>query len=153
MLRFVVLIALVPAIAFATEGWRPCPGVASPRTVDISDCPKTPCDLKRGSTVKMTSLFVVDEYAEQLNTKAYFDDLTTQIKGEYPLPPSQKTTCQNLVGARCPVYDGEEVTYTLEMPILPIYPTGIDLDLTITVANPDTNRNLTCFSVLARTVK
>lgn len=152
MLRFALFLTLVPAIAFATEGWRPCEGITSPLSVNISDCDKAPCDLKRGTNVLMESRFIVEEYSEVLRTRAHFNDLTTEVTGEYPLPSSQKETCTNLIGARCPLYDDEEVTYTLSMPILSIYPTGIDLDLTITVENAN-NRTLTCFSVLARTVK
>lgn len=151
MFRFALFIALVPAIAFATEGWRPCDGVPTPKRVDISDCPQTPCPLKRGSTVRMESDFTVAEYSEVLETKAYFDDLTSGVSGSYPLPSSQKATCEHLIGSRCPLYDIEDVTYTLAMPILSIYPTGVDLNLKIVVQN-ENGRELTCFQVLARTV-
>lgn len=151
MFRVALLIALVPAIAFATEGWRPCDDVPVPLQVNISDCPQAPCNLKRGSTVRMESNFIVPEYSEDLTTLAYFDDLTSGVSGSYPLPSAQKVTCNNLIGSRCPLYDDEEVTYTLAMPILSIYPTGVDLDLKIVVKN-ENDQILTCFQVLARTV-
>lgn len=151
MYRAAFLLVLLPAVAFATEGWRSCDGIKTPIRVNISDCAVAPCNLKRGSTVRMESAFVVPEYSEELATKAYFDDLTSGVSGSYPLPSSQKATCNNLIGSRCPVYDDEEVIYTLEMPILPIYPTGIDLNLKITVDN-GSGKTLTCFQVLARTV-
>lgn len=151
MYRAALLLALLPAVAFATEGWRPCDGIRTPIRVNISDCAVAPCNLKRGSTVRMESAFAVPEYSDVLTTKAYFDDLTSGVSGSYPLPSSQKATCDHLIGSRCPLYDNEEVVYTLAMPILSIYPTGIDLDLKITVEN-ELDNTLTCFQVLARTV-
>lgn len=151
MLRLTLLLVLAPAISFATIGWRPCPDIAAPLFVNISNCAEVPCLLKRGSNVSWESTFDVKEYSENLTTRAFFHDLTAGVKGEYPLPSSQKNTCSNLNGTRCPLYDGEQVTYTGQMPILLIYPPNVDLDLMMSVENENT-RNLTCFQVLARTV-
>lgn len=151
MLRTILILLVVPALALATEGWRPCPGIPTPLSANISDCVQTPCLLKRGSSVTWESTFVAPEYSDELKSRAFFNDLTTQVTGEYPLPQSQRETCNNLIGARCPVYDDEEVTYTGQMPILYIYPPNIDLDLMMLVQN-ENGRNMTCFQVLARTV-
>lgn len=151
MLRTVLLLAVLPALALATEGWRPCPGIPTPLSVNISDCAVVPCLLKRGSSVSWLSEFTVEEYSVNLTTRAFFDDLTTAITGEYPLPSSQKDTCSNLIGGRCPLYEDEEVGYQGQMPVLIIYPPNIDLDLMMLVEN-ENSRNLTCFQVLARTI-
>lgn len=52
MFRFLLLIALLPVIAFATEGLTPCKnGEPMPTKVDVENCDRVPCILPRGGSL------------------------------------------------------------------------------------------------------
>lgn len=53
MFKYIVLLALVPAI-FATEGVTPCrDGTFFPSSVDVAGCATAPCRVSRGTDAQM----------------------------------------------------------------------------------------------------
>lgn len=52
MFRFLLLVTLLPIIAFATEGITPCSnGEPMPTKVDVANCDVPPCILPRGDSI------------------------------------------------------------------------------------------------------
>lgn len=86
-----------------------------------------------------------------MKTRSYFLEIESGIAGEFPLPNDKGNTCDWLVSTTCPIYETEDVIYTLSMPVLWIYPKNMDLDLKITVEN-ENKEIMSCFQVLAKTV-
>uniref|UniRef100_A0A336MYS0 CSON008571 protein n=1 Tax=Culicoides sonorensis TaxID=179676 RepID=A0A336MYS0_CULSO len=141
----------MPCIILATEGIRECPGLPAPNYVNIAGCEKAPCLLPRGKDAEMESSFTSIDAADKLKTRSYFREIESGVAGEFPLPSDKANTCDWLISTTCPIYPTEDVTFTLNMPVLWIYPKNMDLDLKITVEN-ENKVILSCFQVLAKTV-
>ncbi|XP_063223253.1 NPC intracellular cholesterol transporter 2 [Bacillus rossius redtenbacheri] len=139
MLRLFVTVLLVSA-AVATD-FTKCDSGTPPKALAVSGCAKQPCDFKPGARLDVNVTFGVDHKVTKLtpDVKALVLGITT----DYPLP--QKDGCRALVGASCPLEDGESVTYSLQMNIPPIQIKS-DVKLTFTIAD-DSSKIVTCFKL------
>lgn len=56
MFRYIFVLALVPALAFATEGTKTCEdkNLPQPTYINVQGCEKAPCLIGLGTTAKMT---------------------------------------------------------------------------------------------------
>lgn len=83
MFKYVVLLALVPAI-FATTGVSQCRDkTPMPESIDILGCLEAPCPVALGTKAQMTVGFIARKYPKQ--------DLNYTIKYKliYPIPLAQ----------------------------------------------------------------
>lgn len=144
-----------------------------PTKVDVENCDRVPCILPRGGSLtniidfenrkcvvvwvkrkdlsQFTKYFINKaDYSENLTLKTKWREIASGITGEFPFPSNIKNACLWLMNTQCPVYETEDVSYNLTMPVLKIYPPNLDLDLEISLWN-DNNKPVTCFHVLTRT--
>ncbi|KFB34859.1 AGAP002804-PA-like protein [Anopheles sinensis] len=148
MFRVLLLVALVPALASATEFFACGGGRPLPTSVNIEGCPSGTCNLVRGSDV----IAFIDFTAGK--SRCSVDDHGCNRDGagrhdDYPLG-SNSATCNFLQGSSCPLSAGEDVTYRLTMPILSIYPL-VSLTIEIDVVDA-AQQSVACFSVNAQVV-
>ncbi|KFB38300.1 AGAP002849-PA-like protein [Anopheles sinensis] len=151
MYRFAVLIVAVLACGSLTEALttNPCTnGAPQPSRVMITGCTEMPCDLIRGSDVAMELDFVAPSAAQTLRYTVVATALG--ITAPYELPEDRANACNWLSGTSCPISQGEDITSTLSMPVLPIYPL-VSLVIQVGVVDQD-NNSLTCFAINARVV-
>ena len=104
--------------------YKPCEGIktyANVSSVDIDPCPKEPCVLHKGGTVKATIKFIpsVDVYGGELETWVTFPNIHWKIKVPKQLP----YPCTGH-GVVCPLYAGKEYTLFTTLEIKNFYPSG-----------------------------
>lgn len=169
MFRLLLLICL-PLIVLATEGITPCSnGEPMPEHVSVENCERVPCILPRGDHIRTVIDFINRKYSffsqkfwrkitqkiaatytDTLTLKNKWREIASGIQGEFPFPSNIKEACNWLLNTQCPVYDSEDVSYNLTMPVLKLYPPNLDLDLQISLWNDD-DQPAVCFHILSRT--
>ncbi|XP_035777331.1 uncharacterized protein LOC118458699 [Anopheles albimanus] len=148
MFRALLLIALVPALAYANVT-RPCTNNRpQPTNVVIEGCTAAPCDLVRGENVIAYIDFTTDRSVTEMTTVPTATALG--VTAPYPLPGNFADTCQWLEGTTCPLSPFEDVTYRLTIPVLSIYPL-VSLSIEIDVVD-EAGDSVTCFVVDAQVV-
>ncbi|XP_052863620.1 NPC intracellular cholesterol transporter 2 homolog a-like [Anopheles cruzii] len=151
MFRFAVLLVAVVACASLTEALvtHPCSNNRPHLTsVTLTGCTQMPCELVRGSDIWMELDFQAPFAAQNLQYRVVATALG--ITAPYELPPDRAAACNWLVGTTCPISQGEDVSSTLSMPVLPIYPL-VTLVVEVSVLDEET-RTHACFAVDARVV-
>uniref|UniRef100_T1DFE1 Putative ml domain protein n=2 Tax=Anopheles aquasalis TaxID=42839 RepID=T1DFE1_ANOAQ len=148
MIRALLLIALVPALAYANVT-RPCTeNRPVPTNVVIEGCTAPPCDLIRGQNVIAYIDFTTDRAVAEMTTVPTATALG--VTAPYPLPGNFADTCQWLEGTSCPLSPNEDVTYRLTIPVLSIYPL-VSLSIEIDIID-ENGASVTCFVVDAQVV-
>ncbi|XP_058836821.1 NPC intracellular cholesterol transporter 2-like [Topomyia yanbarensis] len=152
MFRKLLTIAFLPAIVLAggdVVATRACSeGRPVPQEVRVDNCPSVPCELPRGADANMEMDFQAPFDATTLTTRIMATALG--VTGPFELPADRARACDWLIGSQCPVSQGEDVTYNLQMPVLRIYPR---ISLTIEVSLVDEEqRTHACFELDARVV-
>lgn len=72
------------------------------------------------------------------------------ITAAYELPADRANACNWLQGSACPISANEDITATLSMPVLPIYPL-VSLQIQVSVLD-ENDETLACFAIDARVV-
>ncbi|XP_053671480.1 uncharacterized protein LOC128721726 [Anopheles nili] len=151
MYRFVVLLVALIAGGSLAEALQthPCTNQRPhPSFVELSGCSVMPCELVRGSDVEMHLEFEAPFAAQSLQYRVVATALG--ITAPYELPPDRANACNWLTGSACPISQGEDITSTLSMPVLPIYPL-VSLVIEVSVIDEQA-RTHACFAVDARVV-
>ncbi|XP_058457520.1 NPC intracellular cholesterol transporter 2-like [Malaya genurostris] len=150
MFRNILVIALLPAIAFAGDvvETRACSNDRPvPREVRVDNCPSVPCELVRGTDANMEMDFTAPFDATTLSTQVVATALG--VTGPFELPDDRARACDWLID-KCPVSQGEDLTYNLQMPVSNIYPR---ISVTIEVSLVDQgNQTHACFILDTRVV-
>ncbi|XP_053685938.1 NPC intracellular cholesterol transporter 2-like [Sabethes cyaneus] len=119
-----------------------------PREVRVDNCPTLPCELPRGTDANMEMDFQAPFDAATLTTRIMATALG--VTAPFELPADRARACDWLIGSRCPVSQGEDVTYNLQMPVLRIYP-RIGLIIEVSLVD-EAERTHACFELDARVV-
>ncbi|XP_043460861.1 NPC intracellular cholesterol transporter 2-like [Leptopilina heterotoma] len=126
--------------------FKKCEGQSPPTNLRIKGCEDFPCKLYRGKNVTAEWDFIISAPTKVLIPKVTAFVLSTTVS--YPF--AQKNACETLIKGECPLNKGEEVTYSLNMPVLSIYP---QIKLSIQFQFIDDNGNVqVCFIVPAKVV-
>uniref|UniRef100_A0A0A1WWK9 Epididymal secretory protein E1 n=1 Tax=Zeugodacus cucurbitae TaxID=28588 RepID=A0A0A1WWK9_ZEUCU len=128
----VICLALFLATAAATNVRECKNGQPFPLSVEVVNCAEMPCDVPKGSTVKMNVHFLGNR--DNIKTITGVVHATTLgLTVPYPLPDEVSDVCRNLMhGAICPIYETEDVVYNFNFFIDPTYPevsVKVELDL------------------------
>ncbi|XP_055628337.1 NPC intracellular cholesterol transporter 2-like [Toxorhynchites rutilus septentrionalis] len=160
MFKLLLLAALIPAVMLQNADNSPhhewsaarytqCKGgQPMPRAVRIENCPGDVCDLRRGSNANMALDFTASAVSSTLRVTA-----TAYVFGiavPYELPSNIANACVWLDRARCPIDQGEELSYILEFPIGHMYP-AISLEIEISLLD-DASNSQACFKIQAQVV-
>ncbi|XP_043681498.1 NPC intracellular cholesterol transporter 2 homolog a-like [Vespula pensylvanica] len=141
-----VLAAFCIASSMQTEYYKCEGGLPEPKNLNIEGCDKLPCSLVRGTDLKAHWDFAVTANTATLKPRVIVTVFGVTTEYDYPRPDA----CKDLVNGECPLEKGEEVTYSLLMPILKIYP---NIRLGIEFSLIDENKNAqVCFKIDGKVV-
>ncbi|XP_051170505.1 NPC intracellular cholesterol transporter 2-like [Leptopilina boulardi] len=121
-------------------------GQRPPTNLRINGCEDFPCKIYRGKNITAEWDFIVNAPTKALTPKVTAYVLETSVV--YPF--AQKNACDTLINGECPLSKGDEVTYSLNMPVLSAYP---KIKLSIQFEFFDDNGNVqVCFIVPSKVV-
>ncbi|XP_043272688.1 NPC intracellular cholesterol transporter 2 homolog a [Venturia canescens] len=154
MLRQTFLVIAVVLVLTEATQVRKCSSARSfqsIKTVDITNCDKTPCKLKKNTKVAIVEKFIPDHDVKSLTTSVH-----AQILG-VPLPfigVDGTDACPNIYSidnkkVGCPLQKDVEYVYKNEFPILPLYPT---VSLVVNWALKEGDKQITCFEAPSKIV-
>ncbi|KAI4498898.1 hypothetical protein M0802_006073 [Mischocyttarus mexicanus] len=141
-----VLAAFCIASSLQTEYIKCSSGEPAPLNLRIEGCEKLPCNLVRGTNLKAQWDFAVTSNTANLKPRVRVTVFGVTSDYDYPHPDA----CKDLVNGECPLEKGEEVTYSLSMPILKIYP-AIRLDIEFALVD-DNKKSQVCFKIDGKVV-
>lgn len=153
MFKYVVLLALVPAI-LATTGVKSCrDNSPMPKTVDVAGCDATPCSIALGTKAQMTLGFEARKSPPSLSgpqtvfstsspsplpardIESFSPKVEAGVLGlwiDYALPDDVTNGCDALNGTRCPLDASENVVYDFLFPVDNSYPKiSVDVELSL----------------------
>lgn len=159
MFKFILIAALIPAMALATNVGK-CDGKPFPNAVRVAGCDFMPCNVVRGSNAIMDLDFTVGGnfllYLLKLIFKFYFFQINKIVAYalgqivDYPLPDEINKVCNNLGTSQCPLDPTEEATWNFIFSIGYEYPL---IELVIEVNLLDQSDNyVSCFKLDAQVV-
>ncbi|KAK9719673.1 ML domain [Popillia japonica] len=93
-------------------------GTPPPLSTEITDCRIMPCNILRGTTVMLDTIFQNYRYTETTRPRAVAFDLEEPI--DLPLP--QEDGCEGFTNIRCPLDPGDRVRYHFELDVNALYP-------------------------------
>ncbi|KAG5671966.1 hypothetical protein PVAND_002131 [Polypedilum vanderplanki] len=138
---FLILTTLV-TLSLAIDV-KKCSSSNSPKSVSIKGCEKSPCRVKKGSVLSAEIFFTTRDSTSTLQPK-----LSVKMFGiRIPLkvPSDQQNACQHLKNSKCPLIANQEVTYSVELPILSSYP-SIKTEIEVNLVG-DNQKSLMCFKI------
>ncbi|XP_015179260.1 PREDICTED: protein NPC2 homolog [Polistes dominula] len=141
-----VLAAFCIASSMQSEYLKCSSGEPEPLALRIEGCDKLPCSLVRGTNLKAQWDFKVTSNTANLKPRVRVTVLGVTTDYNYPYP----NACKDLVNGECPLEKGEEVTYSLSMPILKVYPI-LKLDIEFALVD-DRNEAQVCFKINGKVV-
>lgn len=101
-----------------------------PSEVRVAGCTTSPCSVVQGTSAEMRVDFRTTNAANTLRPAV--NAVLAVGSVSYPLPSHMHNACNHLVGSRCPLAQGEDVTYNFVFPINASYPpirVGVELSL------------------------
>uniref|UniRef100_U5EZP3 Putative ml domain salivary peptide n=1 Tax=Corethrella appendiculata TaxID=1370023 RepID=U5EZP3_9DIPT len=150
MFRYLILVALVPAIVFGVE-FNKCSKGPAPLSLSVVGCDSQPCNLVRGKNTEFQFLFEVLSDVDELRTTVFATvfGLTT----EYPLPSEFSNVCEHIGTDKCPLEKGEQITVSLSIPVLEFYPLiSLNIEISLVEKN-NTSIVHSCFNLDAKVVE
>jgi len=152
MLRetFLVVVAVL-VLAEATDV-KQCSNAKtfdSIKQVDITNCDKPPCKLKKRTRVAIEQKFVPDHDIRSLTTSVHAAIVGVSLPF---IGVDGSNACNNIfsvdnIKVGCPLKAGTEYIYKNEFPILDLYP---KISLVVNWALTENNNVVTCFEIPSR---
>ncbi len=126
MIKLLFAALLVTTAAFHSSwagsvAYKTCEGgspVGVIHLVGVSDCSKSPCQVKRGSNYTISVNFTTTESTDQAFADVH--GIVAGVPVEFPLP--QKNACES-GSLSCPLAAKHTYLYEATLPILQVYPT------------------------------
>ncbi|CAO1428472.1 unnamed protein product [Diamesa serratosioi] len=121
---FAKLVVLVGLIAVCSATTRPCANNAPmPSRISIEGCEvnaSTRCKLRRGTEV--TGFMDFEATMDTPSLRPQIIATAFGVRAEFELPEDRQVGCNWLQGSQCPISQGEDVVWKLNMPVLAEYP-------------------------------
>ena len=154
MYKFIVLLALVPAILARTP-FRECAGLPSPDAVFFSSidepCLAEPCNVVRSRGYAVTYVDFTTRLATNLIRPRVRATVFGTITITQELPDHiQRDPCGILTKGSCPLEAAQQASYRLELPVDPTTPT-ISTETEITLFG-DNDEVIFCYRLQSRVV-
>ncbi|XP_034940011.1 NPC intracellular cholesterol transporter 2 homolog a-like [Chelonus insularis] len=142
---FVIAVFCIAA-SYQYTPFTECEQGPAPSALRVEGCTNSPCRFVRGSNVKAQWDF--DVVADTDNMKPIVKAKVGGFVVDYPYP--EQDACQSLTRGKCPLKQGDSVTYNLNMPVLSNYP-KVSLHLTFSLVDKNNNVHA-CFGLNAKVV-
>uniref|UniRef100_A0A182YG97 ML domain-containing protein n=1 Tax=Anopheles stephensi TaxID=30069 RepID=A0A182YG97_ANOST len=151
MYKFLLIVALLPAVIFGQTPFRPCIGGGpTPASVNIEGCTSLPCTIVSGSPLVARANGIVTPVA----TPTVQANIVARVLGldiGFQIPDDLADACAvGITGASCPLAAGTTFDYTLNYAMtLPL--TGITAQVEVGLTAADGTR-ITCIEIDATIV-
>ncbi|KAL1384629.1 hypothetical protein pipiens_013010 [Culex pipiens pipiens] len=134
MFKFLLVAALVPAMALAAVNFSACPnGAPTPATLTVNDCAGSVCTLTAGAPLTATASGIVSPVGSATATANIVARLAGLDTG-FQIPDPLRDACQvGLVGG-CPIVAGNAFTYTLNDLSLDAPARGVQVEIEVSLA-------------------
>uniref|UniRef100_H2YI64 NPC intracellular cholesterol transporter 2 n=1 Tax=Ciona savignyi TaxID=51511 RepID=H2YI64_CIOSA len=91
--------------------------VGSIDKISVSNCDKSPCDLKKGTTYIFNVTFTTKEAVK--SAESYVYGIISGLRIAFPIPQPNACVGSNLA---CPLMAGTTYTYSAKLPVKSLYP-------------------------------
>ncbi|KAJ6635143.1 Mite group 2 allergen-like Ixo r 2 [Pseudolycoriella hygida] len=134
MLSYLLAVAFIPAVVFGHHHILPCPGgLPTPTAVRVQGCDSFPCYINSGDLVSYEVDFVQPHTTDALTLA--LNATVFGVEREVTLPPGASNACNSLIGASCPVSEGQSVTQGTTIPVFTEYHGGIPAQLRFQISH------------------
>uniref|UniRef100_A0A182TA14 MD-2-related lipid-recognition domain-containing protein n=1 Tax=Anopheles maculatus TaxID=74869 RepID=A0A182TA14_9DIPT len=151
MYKFLLIVALLPAVAFGQTPFRPCIGGGpTPASVNIEGCTALPCRVVSGSPLVAHATGIVTPVATP-TVEAHIVARLLGLDVGFVIPDELADACTvGITGASCPLSAGTEFDYTLNYAMtLPLTGITAQVEVGLTAADGTT---ITCIEIDAQIV-
>uniref|UniRef100_A0A182U7G8 MD-2-related lipid-recognition domain-containing protein n=1 Tax=Anopheles melas TaxID=34690 RepID=A0A182U7G8_9DIPT len=151
MYKFLLIVAILPAIAFGQTPFRPCrAGGPVPDSVAIEGCTALPCTIVSGSPLIARATGIRSPVATP-TVEAHIVARVLGLDVGFRIPEELRDACAvGISGASCPLAAGQQFDYTLNYAMtLPL--TGITAQVEVGLTAADGTR-ITCIEIDAQIV-
>uniref|UniRef100_A0A182PQU6 MD-2-related lipid-recognition domain-containing protein n=1 Tax=Anopheles epiroticus TaxID=199890 RepID=A0A182PQU6_9DIPT len=151
MYKVLLIVAILPAIAFGQTPFRPCRGGGpTPDSVSIEGCTELPCTIVSGSPLIARATGIRTPVA----TATVEAHITARVLGldvGFRIPEDLADACAvGITGATCPLAAGQQFDYTLNYAMtLPLTGITAQVEVGLTAADGST---ITCIEIDAQIV-
>nr|XP_029715529.1 uncharacterized protein LOC115259156 [Aedes albopictus] len=113
MIKFLLCVALVPAIALADVNFRACPdGVPTPESLTVNNCTESSCVLVPGEPLYALASGIVSPVDSDTAT-AYVVVRVDELEVVYQIPRDQVDACTGGIIGGCPIVAGTPFNYAV----------------------------------------
>ncbi|XP_073994608.1 NPC intracellular cholesterol transporter 2 homolog a-like [Rhodnius prolixus] len=109
---------LISVLYASATNYTECDGKRKPIALNVPGCESLPCKFIRSQISILNLDFEADEDITDLKPQVRVKAMGTDMY--FPLP--QHDACLGIINGECPLDQGEEVTYQLQMPIQTTFP-------------------------------
>nr|WJJ70412.1 venom protein U-MPTX.6-Mc26 [Megalopyge crispata] len=143
-----LLCLLFVAYVAATEVLQ-CPNGPTPNSVEISDCPKSPCLLKRGTNKSVSITFTPTKNIKDLiaHVEANIGGVVSPFPGFDGTSVCDKIQTEDGQKASCPLKAGTRYVYKDSFQVFKSYP---KVEPIVHWALQDGNKDVVCFEMPSR---
>uniref|UniRef100_A0A1Y9H2B1 MD-2-related lipid-recognition domain-containing protein n=1 Tax=Anopheles dirus TaxID=7168 RepID=A0A1Y9H2B1_9DIPT len=137
MYKFLLIVALLPAVVFGQTPFRPCSGGRpTPSSLNIVGCTSLPCTIQSGVPLVAHGIGITSPVA----TPTLTAHLTARLLGldvGFEIPDDLRDACAvGIVGASCPISAGQVFDYTLNYSMeLPLTGITVQVEVGLTAAD------------------
>ncbi|EDS36661.1 conserved hypothetical protein [Culex quinquefasciatus] len=149
MFKFLLVAALVPAMALANVAFTGCPnGAPTPASLTVNQCSGDVCILQAGQPLTATATGIVSPVGSA-TASAHIVARVAGLDVGFEIPPALVNACQVGIEGGCPVVAGTPFTYTLNDPSLDAPARDIEVEIEVGLTG-DGGSNLGCLRFRAR---
>ncbi|XP_058456688.1 NPC intracellular cholesterol transporter 2-like [Malaya genurostris] len=131
MFKFLLVAALVPAMALAAVDFTSCgAGIPVPDTLTVNDCSGSVCTLTAGEPVTAVASGIVSPVGSA-TAEAYIIVRVGGLDVGFELPEELKDACVTGIEGGCPVVAGTPFTYTLDDDSLDVPARGTTVEIEV----------------------
>ncbi|CAG0890053.1 unnamed protein product [Darwinula stevensoni] len=132
-MKTLIILCFCMTTVFATEGWVDCGGSSLDNQLDISGCPRVPCQVEPGDRITITGSGIAGVYSRTLAPLVLITlaGIELDITEELGL---DLDACNGLITGDCPIEVGESVVYTATGTLFDLPGLSGELNVTMIIA-------------------
>ncbi|XP_001653757.2 mite group 2 allergen Gly d 2.02 [Aedes aegypti] len=133
MFKFVLVAALVPALALANVNFRACPNRApTPTSLKVNDCYGDNCVLVARKPLRAQAIGIVSRYNSNTATIKIIARFLGKDVG-YRVRPELTNACKGVVGG-CPIVAGRTYNFVFVDEVLEVPAVNIPVEIEVSVS-------------------
>ncbi|XP_058451971.1 uncharacterized protein LOC131430752 [Malaya genurostris] len=131
MFKFLLVAALVPAMALAAVDFTPCgDGIPVPDTLTVNDCAGSECQLTAGEPLRAVASGIVSPVGSA-TAEAYIIVRVGGLDVGYEMPPEYQDACTTGIEGGCPIVAGTAFNYIYDDDGLDVPARGTTIEIEV----------------------